>query len=99
MLSNVILETCARVKGEAYGSIPPEALDLLEKILQTSPSKRPSAASILQHPFFYGVRQLSFSFPVVEGDGCHDMEVKRRIRNGVVGTERLLEGRLCTRMR
>lgn len=53
-------------------------------ILQTSPSRRPTAARVLKHPFFRGMSQIEFPFPVLMNEGCHDLEVKNRISTGIV---------------
>lgn len=77
-------EIAHSVKNQQYTQIPDEALDLIDIILQTSPSRRPTAAKILKHPFFRGMSQIEFPFPVLMNGGCHDLEVKSRISTGIV---------------
>ena len=73
VLPGILNEMCRSAKGTSFQPIPEEALDLVDQILQTSPSKRPSAAKILRHPFFSNM-----------GAGCHDLEMKKRIKRGEV---------------
>jgi serine/threonine protein kinase len=37
---------------QAFQNIKPQAIDLLEKLLQLNPNKRPTAVEALQHPYF-----------------------------------------------
>lgn len=75
----MIVSSARSVKRYQFASIPEEALDLIDSILQTSPSKRPTAAKILQHPFYRGMGHIQFSFPILSSEGCHNLEVKRRM--------------------
>ena len=84
VLPGILNEMCRSAKGTSFQPIPEEALDLVDQILQTSPSKRPSAAKILRHPFFSNMGEVTFSFPIVMGAGCHDLEMKKRIKRGEV---------------
>ena len=72
-------------------NLPPEAFDLLDCILQTSPSKRPSANQILQHPFFHGMDNIQFSFPQMKEEGCHDLDVYRKMSYGIVSVVSLID--------
>lgn len=38
--------------GHMFNNCPPEAIDLLRKLLAYNPAKRPSATEVLAHPFF-----------------------------------------------
>ncbi len=43
--------------GQIYIGASPEAIDLLEKILQFNPYFRPTVDGCLSHPFFAGIRK------------------------------------------
>ena len=81
----ILNSLCQSGKGKDFLPIPPEALDLIDKILQTSPSKRPSAAQVLRHPFFQGMDKVVFFSPCPTGLGFHDLEVRQRIKRNEVG--------------
>lgn len=59
-------EECDRYLGSLSGDIV--ARDLIEQMLSVEPYKRPSAESLLKHPFFWNLEkelqffQVSFSF-------------------------------------
>lgn len=74
-----MIEVAKIVKGDQYEPLPEEALDLVDRILQLTPSSRPDAAAILQHPFFQGVNTMTFHFPALLGEGCHILEVQKKI--------------------
>ena len=90
VIPQILDDMCRSAKGRNYQPIPANALDLMDAILQTSPSKRPSAVQVLRHPFFQGMGEVTFSFPIVMDGGCHDLEMRQRIKRSEVsvGVER-----------
>ena len=90
VIPQILDDMCRSAKGRNYQPIPANALDLMDSILQTSPSKRPSAVQVLRHPFFQGMGEVTFSFPIVMDGGCHDLEMRQRIKRSEVsvGVER-----------
>lgn len=84
VIPQILDDMCRSAKGRNYQPIPANALDLMDSILQTSPSKRPSAVQVLRHPFFQGMGEVTFSFPIVMDGGCHDLEMRQRIKRSEV---------------
>lgn len=84
VIPQILDDMCRSAKGRNYQPIPANALDLMDAILQTSPSKRPSAVQVLRHPFFQGMGEVTFSFPIVMEGGCHDLEMRQRIKRSEV---------------
>ena len=80
VIPQILDDMCRSAKGRNYQPIPANALDLMDSILQTSPSKRPSAVQVLRHPFFQGMGEVTFSFPIVMDGGCHDLEMRQRTK-------------------
>ena len=52
--------TLAHPHDSLYPEAAAPALDLLEKLLHWDPSKRPTAAEALSHPYFDDIRDADF---------------------------------------
>lgn len=75
-----VYNACRNTKANVHYILPDDAVDLLDWIMQTTPSARPTAAMILRHPFFRDHEEMRFPFPVTEEGGSHEFEVRSRIR-------------------
>ena len=75
-----VYSACRNTKANANYILPDDAVDLLDWIMQTTPSARPTASKILCHPFFRDHEEMQFAFPVTEEGGSHEFEVRSRIR-------------------
>ncbi|KAJ1565512.1 kinase subunit of RNA polymerase II carboxy-terminal domain kinase I [Nowakowskiella sp. JEL0078] len=65
---------------ESYKDLSPQALDLIDKLLQLDPLKRPSAREVLEHPYFTIEEPTPCSpseIPRLEGD-WHEFDTKQR---------------------
>ncbi|CDW77289.1 protein kinase [Stylonychia lemnae] len=63
----------------------PDAIDLMQKIFQFDPQKRPTAQQCLQHPFFNGIQQLvtqiqNFGLQSNQSNGNHSQNGENVLR-------------------